>query len=485
MTGVDQDGDGLIAESEATASATACNGASGDTALTEAEPADDLTCPTGGFLFKSGLDTNHDGTLTETEITFTQPLCNGLDGINALISSASEASIEVCPEAGPGALLRSGTDLNADGLLDEGEVLSTVAVCDGLPGRDGLDTLVITSPLAADDPACPPLSQAGLLVQSGLDLDADGVLGEAEVSNQSVICGGVDGLSTRLTVTRAPEACDGRGGYLIESYTDINGDGSLEPEELEESETLCDGEAGDTALVNLGDALIEDCPAGGTTIASGLDTDADGTLSELEVQSSRVLCNGVDGLSALVGQVAIDPGPECPGGGFEIQSGQDLNLDGLLDLEEVTQSSLICVPVPPKQPLLNQVALLPGDDPACPSGGTRLESGLDDDADGLLSPEEVAQVQFVCNGIDGSSTHIETLTLVPGDLTCPNGGTIVYVWQDLDFDGLRADEETQSSQTICAGIDGVDGLSTFTQLTPLTPDETCPEGRGLDRGWTR
>ena len=73
-------------------------------------------------------------------------------------------------------------------------------ICDGLPGRDGLDTLVLTSPLPADDPACPPLSQPGLLIQSGLDLNADGNLSEDEVSNQSVVCGGVNGLTTSLTM---------------------------------------------------------------------------------------------------------------------------------------------------------------------------------------------------------------------------------------------------------------------------------------------
>ena len=476
LTGVDQDGDGLIAESEASASATACNGASGDTALTEAEPADALTCPTGGFLFKSGLDTNHDGTLTDTEVTFTQPICNGFDGLNALISSQSEETIESCPDAGPGAFLRSGTDLNQDGLLSEDEVESTVAICDGLPGRDGLDTLVLTSPLPADDPACPPLSQPGLLIQSGLDLNANGNLDEDEVSNQSVVCGGVNGLNTSLTMTRSPEACDGLGGFIIESYVDLNGDGVLDPEELDESETVCDGAPGETALVNLGEPLIEDCPAGGTTIESGLDSNADGILTQEEVQSSRILCNGIDGLNALLNQITVEPNIECPSGGVDIQSGQDLNFDGLLNEEEVTQNTLICVPVPPKQPLIELTELLPSDDPLCPSGGIRVESGLDEDEDGVLSPEEVSQVQKLCNGMDGVSTQIETVTLEPGDPNCPNGGTTLTVWQDLDFDSIRTEEETESVQTICSGIDGIDGLSTFTQLTTLAPDESCPAG---------
>ena len=148
-----------------------------------------------------------------------------------------------------------------------------------------------------------------------------------------------------------------------------------------------------------------------------------------------------------VNQITVEPNIECPSGGVDIQSGQDLNFDGLLNEEEVTQNTLICVPVPPKQPLIELTELLPSDDPVCPSGGIRVESGLDEDEDGVLSPEEVSQVQKLCNGMDGVSTQIETVTLEPGDPNCPNGGTTLTVWQDLDFDSIRTEEETESVQT--------------------------------------
>ena len=125
------------------------------------------------------------------------------------------------------------------------------------------------------------------------------------------------------------------------------------------------------------------------------------TFTQEEVQSSRILCNGIDGLNALLNQITVEPNIECPSGGVDIQSGQDLNFDGLLNEEEVTQNTLICVPVPPKQPLIELTELLPSDDPLCSSGGIRVESGLDEDEDGVLSPEEVSQVQKLCNGMDG------------------------------------------------------------------------------------
>ena len=76
-----------------------------------------------------------------------------------------------------------------------------------------------------------------------------------------------------------------------------------------------------------GDALIEDCPAGEqpspvTTSYCG----AGGTLSP-ELRSKAVGSATASMDLALVGRVTDRSGPDCPGGGFEIQSGQDLNLD--------------------------------------------------------------------------------------------------------------------------------------------------------------
>ena len=38
----------------------------------------------------------------------------------------------------------------------------------------------------------------------------------------------------------------------------------------------------------------------------------------------------------------------------------------------------------------------------CPSGGTRIDTGIDDDRDGFLAPSEIDSTLFVCNGEDGS-----------------------------------------------------------------------------------
>lgn len=94
-------------------------------------------CANGGIQVDSGLDTNGDGALGETEITDTMFICNGADGqmgINALVSTAVEAAGDNC--AVGGVMIQVGLDTNGDGVLDAGEVLSTQYVCNGEAGED-------------------------------------------------------------------------------------------------------------------------------------------------------------------------------------------------------------------------------------------------------------------------------------------------------------------------------------------------------------
>ena len=40
--------------------------------------------------------------------------------------------------------------------------------------------------------------------------------------------------------------------------------------------------------------------------------------------------------------------------------------------------------------------------PNCPEGGIRFDSGLDLNDNGVLDPNEITETSFVCNGADGS-----------------------------------------------------------------------------------
>ena len=134
---------------------------------------------------------------------------------------------------------------------------------------------------------------------------------------------------------------------------DPNGNGLLDPEEVQSTRPVCNGRDGTDGrdaiptLVALDPiAPGADCPAGGTAILTGPDTNGNGLLDPDEVQSTRPVCNGRDGAgNAVTGLFAITdepPGANCPAGGTRIDFGLDTDSDGTLSLTEVTQTGYVC-----------------------------------------------------------------------------------------------------------------------------------------------
>ncbi|MEO8548483.1 MAG: OmcA/MtrC family decaheme c-type cytochrome [Kofleriaceae bacterium] len=85
------------------------------------------------------------------------------------------------------------------------------------------------------------------------------------------------------------------------------------------------------------------CANGGTRIDVGLDENTNGTLDESEVTSTSYVCNG-NGTNSLVRTTTEAPGSNCPAGGTKIESGLDTNNNGVLDDSEViaTATAYVC-----------------------------------------------------------------------------------------------------------------------------------------------
>ena len=107
-----------------------------------------------------------------------------------------------------------------------------------------------------------------------------------------------------------------------------------------------DGIDGVTALVAVTDEPAgANCANGGKLIESGLDDDNNGILDSSEVDSSTYVCNGIeasDGLNALVSVSTEPAGINCPSGGKLIETGQDDNNNGILDPAEVDSADYVC-----------------------------------------------------------------------------------------------------------------------------------------------
>lgn len=122
------------------------------------------------------------------------------------------------------------------------------------------------------------------------------------------------------------------------------------------------------------------CAQGGVRIDTGPDNNLNGVLDPDEIENTFFVCNGEPGVQGPPGPQGPQ-GPQGPGGedGDDGDDGED-GEDGF--------NSLIETMIEP-----------PGAN--CEFGGLKIETGLDLNRDGVLDPNEVMATDFVCNGAEG------------------------------------------------------------------------------------
>lgn len=360
-------------------------------------------CLAGGVAIRSGADLDGDGTLTDSEITATEYICHGVDGTDAtatLISLADEPAGANCIEGGQAILV--GGDANADGLLQPEEVSGTSYVCHGATGVGGAPG-ALSLVRQEDEPPGVTCRFGGRAILSGLDLDGNGYLDDAEVSAVSPVCNGAPGApghSTLFDLITLPRGVDcAGGGFRISSGLDLDDDGVLIAGETTQVRHVCHGITGidgRTSVVEV-TALLPgpECTAGGIRIDAGVDLDSDGTIVAAEITTSRYVCDGIDGRDGIQTMVltTVEPsGTNCTAGGHRLDVGSDDNRDDLLTPDEVDVTSYVChgggVVVRIGHAAWGGV---------CPRGGVRIETGVDDDGDGVLGDAEVDRVEYACN----------------------------------------------------------------------------------------
>lgn len=123
----------------------------------------------------------------------------GIDGKNALMDLIIEPIGENCSSGGYKVI--TGTDLNNNGLLDGNEIQKTKYVCNGDDGSNGYNSLINVS----TEPEGEFCSNGGIQIESGIDLNNNGLLDENEIQNISYTCNGVDGINAdSISIIRFP-----------------------------------------------------------------------------------------------------------------------------------------------------------------------------------------------------------------------------------------------------------------------------------------
>lgn len=326
----------------------------------------------------------------------------------------------------------------------------------------------------------------GQVILTGIDEDEDGSLAGDEVASSGVVCSGAMGdpgeqglpgtdILVRTTEEAAGDNCP-VGGVRVDVGADDDADGSLQEAEIEGTTFACDGAMGQDglrSLVSTSTAVEAECDAaGGLRYDVGLDQDLDGALGPNEVTESVVLCAGDDGFESLVVVAAEPAGTNCPLGGARVETGLDGNQNRILDPDEIEEVQFVCDPAR----ALFRVQPAATSSVACPNGGTEVQTGLDLDGNGELASVEVQQTQLVCSGDDGARSLVSTSPEVPGP-NCSEGGTRIQSGRDLSRDGTLQPDEVESTEFACNGVPGQDGMGgNAVRVADEPPGANCPVG---------
>jgi hypothetical protein len=113
--------------------------------------------------------------------------------------------------------------------------------------------------------------------------------------------------------------------------------------------SLFEGPEGKTSLIDTSNEPSGlNCPNGGIKISSGIDSNGNGILDNNEVTSTKYVCSGQngaagsDGVNSLISTKEIPAGNICSNGGIEVNSGRDINRNEILDDSEIEVTKYIC-----------------------------------------------------------------------------------------------------------------------------------------------
>ena len=250
---------------------SSCGGRSGDISGVAAVPnpsvgisilntAPSSICSNGGITVLAGINANGGLVLSPSQVTSTQFVCigtNGINGKNDLLSITSEPSGSNCLNGG--SQVSVGLDQNGNEVLDKSEVTSFNYICNGtnaasgtnvingVNGANGLTTLS-KSITEVSGLNCP---YGGIKITSGLDINANLVLDANEVVSSTYVCNGISGSNGN----------NGNNG--------VNGKSGI-----------------NTLLVVAPEPIGVNCLFGGTKTTSGLDSNSDGILELSEITST-------------------------------------------------------------------------------------------------------------------------------------------------------------------------------------------------------
>jgi hypothetical protein len=152
---------------------------------------------------------------------------------------------------------------------------------------------------------------------------------------------------------------------------------------------------------------------------------------------------GPTGKNSLILITEEITGSNCSNGGQKIQTGIDLDGNGQLSPDEVSTTKYVCNG---KNGLINVVSEKSGIN--CSMGGLKIETGIDNNGNGFLELSEITQTKYVCNGQNGLNS-LTMYTEEPEGKNCKYGGFKVQIGLDINGDLTLSSNEVQNTRFIC------------------------------------
>ncbi|MCY1040322.1 hypothetical protein OV208_03230 [Corallococcus sp. bb12-1] len=223
--------------------------------------------------------------------------------------------------------------------------------------------------------ACPHGGQA---LQTGLDLNEDGALGDDEVTATEYACADAPTLhpTPAQVVVRTRKLDPGtpcpEGGEVTQAGLDVNGNGTLEDEEVTREVPTCQRAV--TVLTRVRPVAIHLlCPSIATVLEAGEDVDGNGVLDPAEVQAAHPFCE-VD-TTRLRFQLQSEPaGGLCGRLGTRVDAYGDLNGNGQRDA--ATEPSIVLTVCQPVRVYEGTYVVVDATDLAALQGVTRVTGNL-------------------------------------------------------------------------------------------------------------
>ncbi|MBD88921.1 MAG: hypothetical protein CL940_01100, partial [Deltaproteobacteria bacterium] len=280
--------------------------------------------------------------------------------------------------------------------------------------------------------------------------------------------------SVEITDEPAGENCE-HGGKKATGSIDMDG-------AMDDVAYACNGEPGPDAPSEIvtvtSEAAGENCALGGKKIRIGEDANQDGVLDDDEVQSTAYACHvpPVTGGAPAMAMVLSEPeGANCAAGGKKIQTGTDANSNGILDEDEVEDTSYACNTAPGEpgfQSMAKVVSESSGDN--CETGSKKIQTGPDSNGNGILDDDEVDYTGYSCNS--GTGDGLAKVADEPAGENCEDGGKVVSWGTDSNFDGSLGDDEVTGSHYACHKADGSAGVDALATISAEAAGENCAFG---------